>query len=441
MNRYFIVLLFVMYCNSVFSQQNKDGNGLTLEEVWTATDSNNKKLKMAGFSRQQAEVAVEVAKDRRIPSVTALGNVGVNTDLPVYNNGFLASHDNFPVSRYTYSLGYQMELNVYSGGRENINIKISKEELLRNKNEYELQRNNIRYAAAVAYYDLHKFIQFLRFTTSEIVTEKKQMATIESLFKNGTVLKSDVLRVNVKLSQLELARSDIEKKISIAKERLNILMGRNSSEEISIPMEEAIDVEAFTENPDDNHYVDMALKQSPDFKMYENEYEISNLLLKQVKSELMPKVSLYSGYNLTYPQSSFFPYSTNLWGFGQTGVRVSFSLDKLYTNRHAAEQARFQTLQQEKKMEVMKDDLTIEIKEAYLQKMQAFETVRTAEENIRQATETVRIIRNSYMNQESLLTDLLEAENMLLEAKFALTSAHIDVVISHIRLLVKTGII
>lgn len=55
--------------------------------------------------------------------------------------------------------------------------------------------------------------------------------------------------------------------------------------------------------------------------------------------------------------------------------------------------------------------------------------------------ETVRVIRNSYLNQESLLTDLLEAENALLEAKFNLTTAQTNLKLSHIRLLAIVGII
>jgi len=51
------------------------------------------------------------------------------------------------------------------------------------------------------------------------------------------------------------------------------------------------------------------------------------------------------------------------------------------------------------------------------------------------------VIRNSYLHQESLLTDLLEAENALLEAKFDLTTAQTDVKLGHLRLLAVVGIL
>lgn len=97
--------------------------------------------------------------------------------------------------------------------------------------------------------------------------------------------------------------------------------------------------------------------------------------------------------------------------------------------------------QAKEKAEIKKDEISLQVKEAYLQQQQALESVEMAEQNIIKTTETVRVIRSSYLNQESLLTDLLEAENALLEAKFNLTTAQTNVKITHIRLLAIIGIL
>ncbi|WP_262706972.1 TolC family protein [Chryseobacterium bernardetii] len=76
-----------------------------------------------------------------------------------------------------------------------------------------------------------------------------------------------------------------------------------------------------------------------------------------------------------------------------------------------------------------------------MQEQQALENVKTAMENIKKTSEAVRVIRSSYLNQESLLTDLLEAENALLEAKFNVTAAQANVKLTHIRLLTIVGIL
>jgi hypothetical protein len=49
----------------------------------------------------------------------------------------------------------------------------------------------VKYSVAAAYFDLYKFLHFYDLLDAEIETEKKQLTVIESLHRNGIVLKSD----------------------------------------------------------------------------------------------------------------------------------------------------------------------------------------------------------------------------------------------------------
>jgi len=441
MNKYIITLSLILLGCTLKAQIPDTSQLLSLEKIWETVDSQNRNIQLTGLAVKDSEIDISIAKDKFLPHLSVKGCLGLNTKMPIYNDGLFSAPDYFPVSKYGYSFGYQFDFNIYNGGKDSRNVTITKEQNVRQQNEYSLQWNNIRYAVAIAYYDLYRFLQFRDFLSTEINTEKKQLATIESLYKNGTILKSDVLRASVKLSQLKLSYSEIEKKITVAKQRLNVFLGHNNEEPVDISNEEISIPDNLIQDSDYMDYVSLALEKSPEYKMALNNIKISELNIKQVKADLFPKISLYSGYNYTYPQSSFYPYYRNIWGYGQTGVKVSLSLDNFYRSKHTIAKARNESELATKKLQIKKDELTIDIKEAYLQQLQAIESVKTAEENIKQNTESVRILRSSYLNQESMLTDLLDAENLLLEAKFALTSAKINVLLSHIKLLVKTGIL
>jgi outer membrane protein TolC len=54
-----------------------------------------------------------------------------------------------------------------------------------------------------------------------------------------------MLRTSVKLSQLELNLSDIKKKIEIAKQRINILMGHENDAEVA-DYKEPVESDTFT---------------------------------------------------------------------------------------------------------------------------------------------------------------------------------------------------
>jgi outer membrane protein len=442
MKRYSFLITFltVIFPISQPSKAQTPAGTLTLEKIWTIAGRQNRQLQLADLSLKESHISTQEARDKLLSNLSISGNYSLNSKFLIYDNGLFSKPQDVPVSGYGYGFGYGLDFNLYSGGREKRNIKIKEEEQRRRQIEFELQHDNVKYVIATVYYDLYKHLQFQDFISAEIATEKKQLTSIQNLHKNGVVLKSDVLRISVKLSQLELSFSDLEKKIELAKQRLNILMGRNEEELLDIPYKDTVNLEDIKQSGYLD-YVALALHQSPAFKIANSDIKLGELNVSQAKSALLPKVSLYSNYNYTYPQVSFYPYSNDPWSYGQTGVRMQFAIDHLYKSKHSIAHARNLHDQQKEKTNIKKDDITMQVKEAYLQQKQALESVATAEENIAQSTETVRVIRNSYLHQESLLTDLLDAENVLLEAKFNLIAAQINLKLSHIRLLAITGIL
>ncbi|WP_454880975.1 TolC family protein [Sphingobacterium detergens] len=433
-------LLLALLIQSLYAQQAANAHLLSLEEIWKVAETNNHQLKLSDLNLQQSSLEILEAKDRLLPELSVGGDVKINSKFLIYDNGLFSSPQDVPVKGYGYGVGYNLSFNLYNGGKDKRNIVIKKEEEIRTQYEVDLQKHSVKYNVAVAYFDLYKFLHFHDFLDAEIEAEKKQLELVESLHKNGTVLKSDVLRTSVKLSRLELSLSDVAKKIDIAKQRLNILMGRENDAELAIKHQDTIELKAITEG-DYYDYVDIAFNKSPEYKMIHSDIKLSELNIKQIKATRWPKVSLYSNYNYTYPQISFYPYSNDLWGFGQTGIKVQFSIDNLYKSKHSIAHAQVVSNQVKEKANIKKDEIYLQVKEAYLLQQQALESMETAEQNIIKTAETVRVIRSSYLNQESLLTDLLEAENALLEAKFNLTTAQTNVKLTHIRLFAITGIL
>lgn len=433
-------ILLALFVQSLYAQHIENAGVLSLEEIWKVAETNNRQLKLSDLNLQQSNLEILEAKDRLLPELSVGGDAKLNSKFLIYDNGLFSSPQDVPVKDYGYGVGYNLNVNLYNGGKDKRNIVIKKEQAVRIRYEVDLQKHSVKYNAAAAYFDLYKFLHFHDFLDAEIKAEKKQLALVESLHKNGTVLKSDVLRTSVKLAQLELSLSDVTKKIEIAKQRLNILMGRENDAELAIKYQDTIELSAITEG-DYEDYVDIAFNKSPEYKIAYSAVKLSEMNIKQVKATLLPKVSLYSTYNYTYPQISFYPYSNDLWGFGQTGVKVQFSIDNLYKSKHSIAHAQVVSNEAREKANIKKDEIYLQVKDAYLQRQQALESMETAEQNIIKTAETVRVIRSSYINQESLLTDLLEAENALLEAKFNLTTAQTNVKLTHIRLLAIIGIL
>jgi outer membrane protein TolC len=190
---------------------------------------------------------------------------------------------------------------------------------------------------------------------------------------------------------------------------------------------------------DYNGYLAEAYEHAFAFRISEKETALSELRLKEVKSNILPKVGLFAEYSYAYPQILFYPYAISLYGLGQVGVKAGLPISALYQNKHKKEAAKIALERQEIEHADTKDKVREEVRAGYLRYTEALERIRVAQENIMQAQENFRIVNNTYFNQLSLLTDLLDAETQLLQSRFDLTNAEVTAQLQYYQLLKATG--
>ncbi|WP_310589979.1 TolC family protein [Dyadobacter diqingensis] len=186
-------------------------------------------------------------------------------------------------------------------------------------------------------------------------------------------------------------------------------------------------------------YLSDAFAHAYGIRISEKETELKKLALKGVKSNALPKVVAYAEYGYTYPQILFYPYAASLYGLGQAGVKVSYTLSSLYQNNHKVKAAEISIEKQHLTHSNEEDALKVEVNEAYVRYRESLKRISVSEQNIRQATETYRIVYNTYFNQLALLTDLLDADTQLLQSRFDLTSAQIRAKLEYYYLMKTIG--
>jgi outer membrane protein TolC len=114
-------------------------------------------------------------------------------------------------------------------------------------------------------------------------------------------------------------------------------------------------------------------------------------------------------------------------------------LSALYQNKHKRAEAKINLERQEIEHADIQDQVREVVRTAYLRYTEALTRIQVANDNITQAKENFRIVNNTYFNQLSLLTDLLDAETQLLQARFDLTTAAVTAQLQYYQLLKATG--
>jgi outer membrane protein TolC len=426
-----------LFCTSAAVSQNPEKSPLTLTDVWKKAEVYSKQLQMQELRVKSMNERTRAARDERLPEVKAEGLYARVSNLAIYEDGLFHAPSQFPVVHGFYKVGADAYLNVYNGGKTTREIKVRETETALAEEQKKLTVEDVRYRAAALYLDVYRGRIYEKVMLQDIAERTKELEEIRALHRNGVVLKSDLLRAELKLSKQKMTLLEIRNGIQIANQRLNILIGQPDSTDNQVVVDTLNIGGSLVRTYED--YLADAYEHSYEFKISEKETALSALKLKDIKSNILPKAGFFAEYAYTYPQIMFYPYSIAMYGLGQVGVKAAMPISALYQNRHKKQEAKLNLERQEIEHADINDKVREQVKEAYLRYTEALTRIHVAEDNIAQAKENFRIVNNTYFNQLSLLTDLLDAETQLLQSRFDLTTAQVTAQLQYYQLLKATG--
>lgn len=417
-----MVWTLLLLANGVFGQIPIPAKTLSLNEVWEKSTLNNKSIQIQQLRVETSKEEILDAKAERLPEITALGEYARVSNLPIYTNGLFHTAEQFEVVHTSYRVGGDAYFNLYNGNKTNNNI--SRQQILEHIRTEQKNRtvSEIKVQGSAYFLDLHRSFIFRTLMLANIEDQEKQLAQIIQLQKNGVVLKSDVLRAELQLSRQRLSLTQIQNDIAIANQKLNILMGDPDEQQVlpaALPDIDKLPLKSYDE------YLAIAMSNSYENKISEQETSLRRLQLKDVRGNVSPRVGLFANYAYSYPQIQFYPYSIALYGLGLAGIRASFPIDAFYHNKHKVRAAEIEFKAQEIEHLNTQDSIRQKVKEAYLRYQEALTRIAVARTNIQQATEASRIVSNTYFNQLSLVTELLQSNTELLQSQFDLAAAQI----------------
>lgn len=401
----------------------KDTLILTLADVWTKAEAFSRKIEISNKEVVIRKEAYADARMERYPDIGVKGTAERATNIPIYDHGLFHTPSQHEVIHNLYKVSGDFYLNIYNGNK--LNLKIREERTLQELALIEKDQTvaQIRYESAELYLDLQKSLIFLGLVRQDIRDQEKQLEEIRSLYKNGVILKSDVLRVELDLSKRKMMEVEIRNDLLIANQKLNILIGE-PDERVILPTG-LTDLEV---TPAGNYEtcLQQAWSHSFDYQVSGEMTKLSELHLKQVQANVRPQIGLYGEYYFMNPQIFLYPYNPYWYSLGIAGLRVSFPISSLYHNIHKKRGAQMELEKEEEAHKETADRIRQQVREAYLRYEEARVRIGVSEANVKQAVENARIIKETYFKQAALITDLLDADIQVLQTRFELEAAKMD---------------
>ena len=425
----YIILITILSINQVFSQRI-----LTLEESKQLALKNNAKSKNSMLEIEASQNISKSAYTNYYPSVSAslfgfqstkslmeMESKGGN--LPVYdgdpaNLSKATQFAYFPSSSIgLLKNGIIGNLNIiqplYAGGRISNGNKLSAlgEEVSEFKNK--LTKDEILLKTEEQYWQIVSLEEKAKTIGKYEELLNRLLLKVEDAFKSGLVLKNDVLKVKLKLSEVLLNKSKLDNGRKLAAmafcQHIGILY------DSTLILKEELKV---TDLPQD-YYTDKyeALKNRTEYSLLAKSVEAEELQTKMKFGEYMPQAGIgVSGMYLKFDEAK-----GNVVGalFGTISIPISGWWGGSYElqERSIKEEIAKNNFKNNSEL------IILQIEKAWQDFTDSYKQYQLSEESKAQAEENFKVNDDSYKNGLSTISDLLEAQALLQQTQDQLTDA------------------
>ena len=373
----------------------------------------NRSVIIQQINRQVANENLQKQKAVRLPDLHVNGDGYLSHKLPLTSPR--ESDESF-----LYHFNVESEFDLYTGGRHTQAINRLKNEHQLSEEKLKAVTEEIELQAYILLYDIHRNIKYREFVQSSIHLREKEYERIDQLFKNGLVLKSDLLRSKLYITNLQKDEIAIKNSIDILSDKLCVLLGLKDRYAIRPSLTTDLNykiVESF------DALFQYALMHSPELQMHHTNHEHEKIVLKEIHASRMPQLKLYGKYGVGSPFSTMnFKHQLG----GEIGAKVSIPLSAFYKSKHAVRAQKEIIKRQELVLTDEEEKLKNSLYELYTRYHESLINIDRALEKINLSKESYRILNNSYFNQQALLIDVLESETQSMEASFEWVEAVVD---------------
>jgi outer membrane protein len=272
----------------------------------------------------------------------------------------------------------------------------------------------------------------LRVVEQALDTAKANMKLVRHRLESGFVVKSDLLRAEVHVAELEQAQMEGQSQVEIAAASLNAAMGLpvEMAFRLATPLEVGPGVPETLET-----WTRRALEQRADLEQAKYREKIAAEEISKSKAANLPSLHLLGNYQINSED-----FSDTAESFG-VGAAVRFNLFNGYNIQAKVEEARAGLRHAQAMVRQMELAVALETKQAFLQAQSSWQRIGVARAAVSQAEEGLRIVRNRYENGLYTIVNLLDSEAALQHARRNYVRALHDFAVARVRLLLAAGVL
>ena len=444
MVRIFISILTLCATTALWAQQTSE---LTLAQAIDYALKSKADAQKARLEIKKSEYKIQEARANALPRLAASAGMSYNPKLQAtYIDASTFAPPGMPVSDEPIKMemgqkwGSSAELKltqvvfnqaVFTGLRA---ARTTREFYLINE---QLTQNEIIEKVAQAYWKVYQAQQALQNIQENLALTEKTAQVVEGSFKAGLAKKIDLDRITVALNNLRSAEQQASSGLTLAKHALKYLMGLPITEPISLPKDAfKADYRLAFEKGDASNRTEI--------KALEKQKELLTLSAKATRSGLYPSLALQA----TYGYLGMGPKTPLIYGkkdkvywsnYSAISLGLNIPIFSGFGTKAKVQQALIEIEALDATLKDTRLAMDLAQENAQTQLANNLLTIQTQEENVKLAQEVLSNTQNNYQQGLASLTDLLESERALSDAKNNYTNALLSYKLAEIGLLKAQG--
>ena len=417
---------------------------MTISQLFQKVEDNSKSLRTSLSGVEAAHLGIESAKSKKLPDLDA------SLSFSYIGNALITDHDFSNVHglkspHFGNNFAFQAQQVVYAGGAINAGIKLA--ELGKQQAEIgvKLTRQQIRFIALGQYLDLYKIDNRIKVYEKNIELTRQLIEDIKEKQTQGMALKNDITRYELQMESLKLGLTALRNNRSILNHQLCNTLGMNQDSQMNQGNQEILIIPDATiadktyGKEGEAYWQTAGSLNSPLLEQSSNAIRIAEQKEKIAKSDLLPKVAFVAANNFDGPILFELPpvdKNLNVW---YVGVGVKYSLSSLFKSNKRIKQAAVETRQAKEAHAVQAEQLNNNVQAAYVQYQQTYVELETQRKSVELAQQNYDVMNARYLSQLALVTDMVDASNLKLNAELSEVDARINIVYAYYRMKYVAG--
>src|SRR6056297_3072710 len=408
-----ILVFLIAATSSVLPDLSRaEDHRLTLETAITTALENNPDIRMTRTLIKKAEASVKKTEAVFWPRVTAFSELSAG-DAP---SAFLFKtidqrklppdiDFNDPGSFTNTEVGIMAGISLYNGGKNRLEKQLAQKKLA-DRTALALQTENDRIAAVIQmFFTALKAREYILIARTSVPTVEEQLDMMTVRFRGGSVLKSDMLSLKVRLAEAKKNMVESKNTFATTLTALATLLGHTPGHSFSLdPDPDSTCVVTFPVSIDQAWA--LALEKRPELHRAKQQIDMARTAVSLAASGYRPRVDLQARWYMDSDDLSYNRSNDNY----TAGLNVAWNLFDGFATRAQIAEARHELERALEARKKIRMQIYQDVKQAYLQHENAQQRLLVARSGVELAEASLHIVKKRYNGGAEPVTRYLEAE-------------------------------